>query len=358
MDDLGNKSYSRSESFIHSDTLSSALLSLWALQKPDRIDQMIKSPSYLLSSAFPFYKKFFFLPLPKARPLIKESKSKELLKEDYYKTHKVLKKIQFVPSPLWEKLLSNPNYFLNVKKEDKKTILTDGKADYYCSSNFLFPKDLFQEDTKDKIFMEEEKTGVAINRLTNQAEEGQLFVFKKTVYQAEGGLYFLAKFNTESDQKEFEEILSLLGDTGLGGKKSYGNGLFKYERKPAPIKESYGEKPHSSLFALSLFCPSSLEQEDMSWLDKSPVDGEIRDDSTKVEQKDMSWLDKSQYELKKREGWIHNSSLRRKRLFMFAEASHFKTQENLKGQIVDVSPNIESLEHKVFRDGRGFFIKF
>ena len=66
VDSFGNNFYSKSQKFIHSDTLSSAILSLWARQKPESgTEAFIEDPPFLLSSAFPFFEKTLFLPVIK-----------------------------------------------------------------------------------------------------------------------------------------------------------------------------------------------------------------------------------------------------------------------------------------------------
>ena len=357
IDDYGNRSYSQSQPFIHSDTLSSALLSVWALRRPERMREIIKSPPYLLSSAFPFYGKTFFLPLPKGRALIDENSFKEKpSEEDNIK--KTLKKVQFIPFELWERLLRDSKYVLSAdhfsfqeKTRQGKKEISKEMEQYYFSSSLLIPRGLFKTEKETelspeekKIWAEEDNERVSVNRLNNQAEEGQLFQFCRVHYPFErndelaGGLYFLVQFPKKGDreQKEFEEILALLGDTGLGGDKNSGNGLFEFSKeKSCPIKTSYAEQP-SFFCSLSLFCPN------------------------KTECQTMDWLEGGRYELKRRGGWIHNSSLRRKSLFMFSEGSCFKKSKNggLEGEIANVTPEACNLGHDVFRDGRGLFIGY
>ncbi len=358
-DSYGNGFYTQSESFIHSDTLSSAVLSLWASQYPDQIEAVVKAPPYLLSSAFPFYGSTFFLPLPEGRSLTDKKSLKELSDKESV-LRKSLKKIKFIPSGLWEVFLKNPSSVLQVKKEDGVSFLDSysSKEYLFLSPSFLVSKDLFQKQAnnsdktyqKKSLFAEDEDMRVSVSRFNNQSQEGQLFAFRRTRYpykssakqdkNCEAGLYFLARFINEEAKKIFEEILALLGDTGLGADKSCGVGLFEVEKeKECPIKLVYNNGSTSSVVALSLFCPNREEQKhNNNWFNSD-----------------------SQYTLIHRKGWIYNSSLRRKSICMFAEGSEFKqpsSGEGLKGGMVDVTPDLSGLNHKVFRDGRGFFISF
>jgi CRISPR-associated protein Csm4 len=54
-----------------------------------------------------------------------------------------------------------------------------------------------------------------------------------------------------------------------------------------------------------------------------------------------------------RGGWVGDSGIRKQRLRMFAEGSVFA--KPLQGRVVDVS--VDKLSQKVYRDGRGFFVK-
>jgi len=315
-DSYGNKSHSDGDIFIHSDTLSSALFSIWAIQYPDKIDNMVQSPPFLLSSVFPFYKDILFLPTPKG-----------VLRKVEFKDQSInnkLKKINFIPLKLWEQIISEPEFFISEKEIENNYDLS------FCP--FLIPTN--ERGKKPQLAIKEESMRVAIDRQNNQAEEGQLFSFSRVHYPEDSGLWFTAQID-DAYREEFEEILAILGDTGLGGDKNCGNGLFEFKREECLIKSSYSDRANVVL-SLSLFCPNESEQ------------------------KDISWLDVSAYELKKRGGWVHNSSLRRKSLLMFNEGSWFlkPKSKNLKGGIFDVTPGISGLAHPVYRDGRGFFIEF
>ena len=62
IDSRGDAFHERTESFIHSDTLSAALLSAWALLDPNNAEQRAITPPFRISSAFPFYQDHYFLP--------------------------------------------------------------------------------------------------------------------------------------------------------------------------------------------------------------------------------------------------------------------------------------------------------
>ncbi|MBC6415583.1 MAG: type III-A CRISPR-associated RAMP protein Csm4 [Bdellovibrionales bacterium] len=335
IDSFGNQMYSKSQKFIHSDTLSSALISFWATQKPESFEEFIKDPPFLLSSAFPFFDNIFFFPVIKGKSLLsKDSKDNKAFKK--------VKKIEFIAYDLWEKLLKNPSLYLeSINNQDDTFSLPLSSKEYKVYSSFLVPKNTFPEKKDfEKVYKEEKNTRTSVNRLSNkveEAEEGNLFQFSTTRYSSKkkAGLYFLVKFSSSKVKSDFEFLLSLLGDTGIGADKSSGKGQFSFEEVDCPIKQFYSDEP-SFAYNCSLFSPSIKELED------------------------KSWIQKSKYELIRRRGWIHNYSFRKKSIFMFKEGSCFpiSKENSLKGEMKDVSPDLKQLDHKIYRDGRAFFIYF
>ena len=258
-----------------------------------------------------------------------------------------------MPLNLWEKLLYKDTKLylkrntLENNSGDKESIYSIEKEpsqNYKIYSQFLVSdKDFKTEQDFKKIFSEEESTRTSVNRIGQSEEEeggGNLFQFSTVRYHAnKAGLYFLAQFSSVKSQMEFESLLSLLGDTGIGADKSSGKGQFSFEKEDCPIKKSYSGAPSFSV-NLSLFSPRIEEM------------------------KNKSWIEKSKYELIKRGGWIHNQSIRRKSCFMFKEGSRFtySKENSLKGEMKNVTPSAKdkglSLDHEVWRDGRAFLIHF
>ena len=380
VDGYGNESYSRSGDFIHSDTLSAAVLSAWALLRPDKAGDLAKKPPYLLSSAFPFFGGAFFLPLPQGRSLIEERKEANGA-ENSLALRKKLKKIRFLPSNLWAELLSDPEVFLipggeggSSSGSSRFKLSKGSNGRYKVSSSFLIPAK-FSASEEGPGLLKREDQRVAVSRLGDQAEGGQLFLFSRSCFpsrmqknresknlqkeaksggkaDSEAGLWFFAQFSDQKSRLGFEAALKLLGDTGIGSDKNAGSGQFKVSKESLPsfpffaeesrpfaplaLKKAAGADKKGNFCLLSLFCPSAAEQ------------------------KNTGWLKGASYDLKRRGGWIHNSPFRRKSLFMFAEGSCFSLPgaRALEGAAKDVTPEISALRHKVFRDGRGFFVRF
>ena len=303
IDSRGNDFYEESNSFIHSDTLSAAILATWALVAPEQIEQQAQTPSFRLSSAFPFFKDGYFLPRVLSSQAIK-------LPEARLKEAKKLKKIQWLDAELWQASLNDPHWAEQIN-------LSGGICQGVIASK--------SKNMPETLWVEEERPRLAMDRNTNQALDGQLFNFSRIWFHQDGGLYFFAVFADANSQKQFETVLSILADSGIGADRTNGNGCFTWQRGKNPGLQL---ADHSKAVALSLV---------------NPAPGDCQ----------TGWLEGSAYRLISRGGWIGGSGIRKQRLRMFTEGSVFA--QPLQGRIVDVS--VDAMQQKVYRDGRGFFVK-
>jgi CRISPR-associated protein Csm4 len=303
VDNRGNAFYEESGSFIHSDTLSAAILATWALIWPEQIAELAQKPTFKISSAFPYYRDCYFLP----RALNSQALR---LREDQLKKAKKLKKIQWLDSKLWLASLTNPNWAESIDLE--KGI---------CQSVLASQSTVLPE----KLWLEEERPRLAIDRNSNQSADSQIFNFSRIWFDENGGLYFLAVFDDEHSSRQFETVLSVLGDSGIGADRTSGNGCFTWSKGQMPNVQL---AEHGQAVALSLVNPD-------------PYDCHT------------GWLEDSAYKLVSRGGWVGGSGIRKQRVRMFAEGSVFN--QPLHGRMVDVS--VERLPQRVYRDGRGFFVK-
>ncbi|MCB1809932.1 MAG: type III-A CRISPR-associated RAMP protein Csm4 [Gammaproteobacteria bacterium] len=307
VDGRGNDFYDESESFIHSDTLSAAILSAWAMLEPADAEQRAAAPPFVLSSAFPYFQNIYFLP----RPL---GTTAPRLPEEQLKQGKILKKIQWLPVNLWRQAASGNDWLLDL---NAVRIVQDVLA---------FPKSMALEPDF-KLWAHEERPRLSVDRATVSPIEGQLFHFGRVYFHPDGGLYFLVRFTELSQQTAFEAALSWLGDSGIGADRNSGNGFFEWHKAtdfPQLLQAHAGRA-----IALSLVNPDTADCA-------------------------SGWLDDACYALVSRGGWIGGTGLRRQRLRLFAEGSQFR--RSLNGRVVDVTPEGLSIPYRVYRDGRGFFV--
>ena len=324
VDTRGTGFYEQSDHYIQSSTLSAAIVSSWAMLEPGDAKSWARKPDFLLSSAFPYYKKdndtpYFFLPRPA------NSMANELLDIEIYcqfKHIKKLNKIKWLEYRLWHDVV------LNEKIEYDQV---------HIMSNIFACNQRDSENMPGRFWAEEEKPRLYTDRYTNQAIEGKIFHFGRIYFEKGCGLYFLARFNDDNAQSKFEAALTLLGDSGIGSDRSSGNGFFTWETNETFVSELLNRKHQQTHVCLSLLNPCMQEQ----------CENECKEKDCQ-----MDWVKDSRYQLLTNSGWIGTSGKQRKSLRMFSEGSCFP--KKLNGRIVKIGKSREG--YYVFRDGRGFFI--
>ena len=304
------------DEILHSDTLFSSIISRWNTFYDDNMEEIIKNPPFLISSAFPFKEDEFFFP----RPMVRIRKEED---DDVY-IGKKLKKVKFLSKILFEKVLNGEEIKFSNEILEKNTFQNGiFWTNYNCSE---LPEE------KQIVYKKVEKPRVIIDRIKNSS---QIFYFNEIFYSKNAGLFFLVRFNEEKFRKKFQTILSFLGDEGIGGDRSSGKGLFKLD-----IVENFELRtPETSEFftSLSLYHPTKEEIE-------------------------KGLLKNSSYELITRKGWIYSNSatsIRKKSLRMFKEGSVFTNiGKELYGDIKKVFEKNSELGilHDVYRYGIGFCV--
>ena len=323
VDGQGTGFYQSSEPFIHSDTLSAALLSIWAKLQPTDLKQWSAEPPliqlpFLLTSAFPYYfdphqpePPLYFLPRPLNSRAIRLDKAN-------LKLSKKIKKIKWLDIAIWQKVVAgqwnwqNPNEALWLPQS--------------IATNTLANRNRLPRAEQFQFWVEAEQTRVSLDRATNNAIEGQLFNFSRIHYHPYSGLYFLVKFTDNRIKTTFESVLSWLGDSGIGADRSCGHGCFTWQADELHLPSAL---PNQPAIALSLVIPNA-------------------DELTHKE----TWLKNAAYDFIKRGGWIAETTQRKQAVRMFTEGSYFA--QPLAGQIVTLGKHPQG--HPIFRDGRGFFI--
>lgn len=314
--DAGSAVDGPSQSYIHSDTLFSALLS--AARKfygNEVVGKFLEPGAILISSAFPYYKDEFFLPKPLHF-------FPENLQE--YEMIKVFKKTNFISKEHLNNILRGAdidNHFFN------NDYMLDG---CWRTIQNITEKNKKEDEEPDKIFEKKEIPHIVMDRITNQT---QIFYKSEIYFHKNAGLYFIAEIK-EDILKQFETVLRFLGDEGIGADRTIGKGLFEVEEVnnfslPTSSKTEF-------YYLLSLYSPT-------------------REEFDKIDPK------KSFYDFKIRGGWISNNTLNRKNVRMFIEGSVLKFSDSLipKGCIhkvleADKYPN--DLKYDIFRSGQALFL--
>ena len=283
-------------SIVHSDTILSALYSL-ALKVNGEISTKIAEGAVKISSAFPFYRDNNDITYYFPKPIIAQEKVFPISETDY-PLRKQLKKLNFIPLDWILKIINGETIEVNAQKiENIKKKL----------------KELFKTHTIPKV---------ALDRIT---QDSNLFHFGE-LHFSRGGLFILADFKEEDMRSAFEGLLKLLGDEGLGGKRTAGYGLFDVETDSFEV--NLPENP-SIYMLLSLYWPTEEERSNLN-------------------------LKESSYQLIRRTGWFllnDGRSLRRRPLWMFKEGSILNTEPV--GGTADVTPDFLD-SARVYRFGYAF----
>ena len=305
----GKNVYDESASLLHSDTLKSALFAC-ALQLygEEQIGEAFLD-SFSLSSAYPFLKDEVFFPKPFAR-------IQEFANLEEGKQPKKLKKVAFIGQSYFEDLINGGD-----KQLETDHLLEGGT---YISEKITYKTtQLVKSDVQQRVAIPPDHRG-----------DGRPYYVDRLFFHPEAGLYFVIQYSDEQVRPYVIGALRLLGDQGIGTDRNVGNGHFSFEETSLSIHAP--DQPDRKLL-LSLYCP-----------DKNELSLEM--------------LQNSSYQLVKRGGYlagaadVNNITLRKRSVYMFSEGSVFPVSAQLKGKIVDLKPEIQTVQHPVWRDGRAFFI--
>jgi len=286
---------------IHSDTLFSAICyayrTLYGRSELEALlEEFKKTPPFLLSSAFPFFKEHLLFTIPlNFKPPDEDLKS--------------YKKLQLVPRTLWEDICSGSPI-----KRDGHEFVQDKKV--------MLPKGEVEGLKEYPIFKEEEIQRVSLDSITSSSN---IFNFREVAFKKGCGLFFLIDWKDTSIFGRIRASIILLGDEGIGGDRGSGKGVFTPEFNGLEIRDTKGD----DYLLLSLFYPSQDEMGDFDGI----------------------------YNFKLRGGFAYsfdNTTRRKRYIRMLTEGSVIKGRKPL-GAFVDITPD-GFTEHKVYRYGYAFSI--
>lgn len=295
------------DSYLRSDTLFGALChALAAIYGRDAVDALLYGfntgrPPFLLTSAFPYFKETFFLP----KPLGPAPVSRERMEDVSYL--KELNKLEFLSLEAFARWAKGKSVSPTEVKKIKET--------YACSRVYhLVPR-------------------VQLDRVT--AASG-IYHAGMIVFSPGAGLYCLIKSENQEVVHGLEAAFRWLGETGLGGMRSLGLGLFEPEWQRAEGKWQLlleDNKKAKTRCLLSLYHPSEKEI-------------------------NLS-LNGSYYEIIERRGWSSSpfapGQVKRKSCRMFAEGSVLDYSPG--GCLVNITPEKwDAGRHRLYRYGYAFAV--
>lgn len=292
----------------HSDTLFSAMcqeiLKLYDETVLSDFVDMVEDGELLFSSLLPYNENSLFLPKPCL--LLERDYNKEDTDSSSIKKKK-MKKLEYISINDFQKYI---NYL--------KT-----------GDNFDYDEDFY------KIYETDTTAKVSLN---TDSDKNNIYYVGSTYFKERCGLYVLVAYDNDEQIELFEKILTSLGYSGIGGKRSSGYGKFIIEDEMYPDVNGLEEEK----LIYSLLEENGDYQETLSIV--SPSDEEL----------DNNDFDKAFYKLISRNGYVYsttytndNTLVKRKSLSMFKEGSCFPFEIN--GEIKDVSDNGK---HPVYKNGK------
>lgn len=293
----------------HSDTLFSAIcneyVKLYDELELDDYKELFEDGKILISSMFPYKGSDLFVPKPSIMVERKNVNEEESARA--YKNKKKMKKLEFIS------VCDFQNYINCIKTGEQFT---------YDEEDYEIAK--YSDNAK-------------VSLRTNE-DENKLYHVGTYTFKEDAGLYFIAAFEEESYAEQFENILTSLQYSGIGGKRTSGYGKFEYDDI-----ELNGNLLPSEQALLDLLKAEGRYRMALSVV--SPDENEIETD-----------FSNSFYNLIKRDGFIYSvdyaeTLVKRKNLVMFKEGSCFDIP--IKGTIQDVSDNGK---HSIYRYGKAITI--
>ena len=313
-DDLGN-----SQKTVQSDTLYAALMSCLAKNGENLPED--GDLGFTVSSLFPYFQKdkdsapVYFLPIPM------RAKQAELADASMAKK---VKKVQWVESALFSKVLSGESLFDNT-----------GKYLPYIQGSYLTTYELPEDVNGNKEFVRSEVSQRVTLKSRTGEEDAKPFYVDKVLFRHHAGFYFMA----EGDTTLLEKALRLLSLEGIGTDRNVGYGFFEFAVDTLSV--DLPQRANHQL-SLSLFIPESKEQ--LETLMNSELDA---------------------YDFVRRGGWITTypyMTLRKNAVYGFLPGSVFHKDEDkaatVIGKIVDLKPTAVDVEimHHIWRNGKSIML--
>ncbi len=332
----------------HADTLFSALCWSWRLLYGERsLTQELlppfrnSSPPFLLSSALPYAGPIRFWPRPAWLPWEMTDEERRRLKRVHYVSTDIFRHLVMGQRPPGDpKLIQDSQLWLS--SDELNQLLPTG-LDRRRLTTFMRQKAAVRDYRKPepteyappaiRLWEVAEAPHVVLDRITSASE---IFHVGDVRFSGGCGPFVVVRFLADDDiwRSRLLSAFRVMGDEGLGGKRSIGRGQFDLEVEDVVIPEGDGDRA----VLLSLLNP--------------------RPDETAHLLPDQPWV---AYSLIARRGWVYSDQARnlwRKRVTMLAEGSVVVRPADGRppGRLVPVLKKDAKIPHDVYRYGYGFLV--
>ena len=307
----GSLGLEKTEIYVPADTLFSAICQTWTTFYDTEsltaflggyMEDSTVLP-FMLTSAFPFAGDVYFFPKPLHYPSVMggNGSSSEPSKKS--------KRIQFVSQSLFQDIISG-----NSPEFEEGNLINGEKV-------WISSKERERLDADPTVWATNTRPRVTLGSRNSGSE---IWHVQTVQFNTNCGLWFAAQFDSGETKQKIENLLRVLGDTGIGGERNAGYGMFDFTEVTLEMPAA---AVGNQFVTLSPICPESPEQ--LAEL----LTGDIA------------------YTLNPLTGWVSTTGTasRRKQVNMFAEGSVLHTNDALTGRLVDLRPN--NWSHPVYRYG-------
>jgi CRISPR-associated protein Csm4 len=332
---VGERGVGLEESRAHvaADTVFSALCQMWReLYDVAELERLLRDfdneaaqpKPFYLTSAFPFAGTLRFFPRPRIDVPVLPTEPKP----------KALRRVQFVSESIFEQIVNGAAPAFHSADTINDGLVWIAAAERAVLRDWeVATTGATQSETV--LWRRQVVPRVTLDRLTGESSIWHCgsVLFASGAQGQPAGLWFAAQVQEEV-RPRFEAALRLLGDTGLGGERGAGYGLFSFSTMDAQALSALVANDEATEYFTTLApcCPANKEEAE------SLVTGP-----------------QVSYELLPRRGWVGSveaGTLRRKQVWMFGEGAVLGGTPRFAGQLVDVKP--EPSRHEVRRYGLAF----
>jgi CRISPR-associated protein Csm4 len=331
----------------HADTIFSALCWAWRLLygETSLTQELLQPfekghPPFLLSSALPYAGPVRFWPRPASLPWEMSDEERRVLKRVRYVSTGIFRQLVAAQQPPGDpKLIQDGQLWLSTDELNqllptgldlrRVTVFMRQRA----ALSYEKPTQTEYAPPSTRLWEVSEAPHVTLDRVSSASE----IFHVGDVRFAEGcGPYVLVRFLAEEAawRPRLLAAFRVMGDEGLGGRRSTGRGQFDLEEEDLSIPQGDGDRA----ILLSLLNPT--EDETLRLLPDEP------------------WV---AYSLITRRGWVYSDQARnlwRKRVTMLAEGSVVArpAHDRPPGRLVPVLEKGGKIPHNVYRYGYGFLV--
>lgn len=292
---------------VTSDTFFSALINAMSIvYSKEKVTEFVNTfkeqPPFLISSLYLYRNDKYFLPRPMDESYIPGEIRKDKGKE--------IKKLKWLDPAGFKKWVSGIPLF-------------EDDLEAFVSLQQVY-RDAFKVEIRPRV---------SLDRIT---QSSNIYHCGYVYFRERAGLYGFVAFDESSTMELFRKLLITLGETGLGGEKTYGCGLFELVsmEKVSGVFEEILLHDSKTYTLLSLYHPSEQEIPDI----KNALIA---------------------YDVVRGKGWVTSGRyalpLKRKSVGFFTEGSVLSKLPG--GCLVDVKPDafpLDALHHGVYRYGYAF----